>query len=101
MSWLTRGLRAYQATTSRVPGRKARSIDDEELCSALRIGTVRFCIVCHLVAHAGFQRERSSVLELGVKLAFRAKEYVALDAPVISEVARRVLNHTHANTAEV
>ena len=47
------------------------------------MGAVRFCVVCHLIAHARTQSEGATVLELGVELAADAKKNVALDAPVI------------------
>ncbi len=73
-----------------------RSIDDEKLGPKLCVGAVRFCVVRNLITHARLERERAPILKRSVKLTFGAQEYVTLDAPVIREVAGRVLDH--ANT---
>lgn len=62
---------------------------------------MRLGVVGDLVAHARFEREPSSVLEFGFKLSFRAQKDVTLDAPVICQVARRVLDHAYADRSEV
>ena len=61
---------------------------------------MRFGIVRNLVAHARSERECSAVLQLRVKLAFNAQEHVALHAPVIGDIARRVLDHPDADRSE-
>ena len=43
--------------------------------------------VGHLIAHAGCERERPAVLQLGGELAVDAENYVALFAPVVGDVA--------------
>ena len=62
---------------------------------------MRFCIVGNLVAHTGLQGECPPVFELGVKLTFDAQKNVSLDAPVISAIARRVVNHPDADVSKL
>src|SRR4051812_7951171 len=76
-------------------------VDDEELRAGARRGAMRLGAVGDLVAHAGAQRERAAVGELGVQLALEAKEDVPLLAPVVGGVARRVLHHAHAQRTEL
>ena len=47
--------------------------------------------VRHLVAHARLQSESAAVAQFGVELAFHKVEHVAPVAPVIGQIARRVL----------
>jgi hypothetical protein len=65
------------------------------------VGSVRFCIVRDLVAHAGPKRELASIIELGVKFTLDAQEYVTLDTPVIREVAERVFDQADTNVSEL
>src|SRR5687768_13731619 len=58
-------------------------------------------IVRDLVAHAGPQRERAPILELRAQLALDAQEDVPLHAPMVREIARRVLHHAHTDPAEL
>lgn len=76
-------------------------IDDEKLCANVREGSVRFGIICDLIACSRPEDECAAVCEFGVELAFGAQEYVALNTPVIGEIAGRVLDHTHPDIAEI
>src|SRR5688572_13382304 len=76
------------------------SIDDEELGTRRCVGPVRLGVVGHLVADPWRERERAAVVQLGVQLALQAKQDMSLDAPVVRQVAGRVLDHAHANAAE-
>ena len=59
-------------------------------------------IVRDLIAHARHQYERSAIFELCMQLPFETQKDVALRAPVIRDIARRVLHHADANdTAQV
>jgi hypothetical protein len=58
-------------------------------------------IVCDLVAHSRLERVSPAILELGMKFTLKTQEYVPLDAPMIGEIARRVLNHANADAPEV
>src|SRR5262249_53608099 len=78
-----------------------RSVDDEELRADIRVRAMGFGVVGDLVAHARAQDEGAAVAQLRVQLAFDAQQDVALHAPVIREIARRVLHHAHADPAEV
>ena len=60
-----------------------------------------FGLICDLVAHARPKGESAAVFELSVQLALDAEKNVAFAAPVVGEVARRVLNHSHANGPEL
>src|SRR6185436_2422278 len=77
------------------------SIDDKKLGPHLRVGAVGLCIVCDLVARAGLEREPAPILKLRVQFTLGAKEDVPLDAPVIRQVAGRVLDHADADRPEV
>jgi hypothetical protein len=58
-------------------------------------------IVGDLIAHAWFENELPTVLELGVQLALETQENVPFHAPVVSQVTRRILDHADADAAEV
>src|SRR5712691_4770395 len=75
------------------------SVDDEELRALGRGRAVRVRAVRDLVARPGREREGPAVLQLGRELAFDAQDDVPLLAPVVREVARRVLHHPHADLA--
>src|SRR5678815_2024849 len=61
---------------------------------------MRLGVVGYLIAHPRAQREDPAVSQLGVELALGAKKDVTLDAPVIGEIARRVLHHAYADSPE-
>jgi len=77
------------------------SVNDEQLCPNLCIGAMRFRVVRNLIAHARLQREFAAVFEFSVQFALGTQEDVALDTPMISQIARRVLNHSNADVPEV
>lgn len=62
---------------------------------------MRFRVVRNVVTHARFECELATILKFSVKLASNAQEEVALNAPVIREIARRVLDHANAHRVEV
>src|SRR5262245_37152967 len=62
---------------------------------------MRLGAVGHVVTHAGSERETPAVRELGVERAFQAEQEMTLAAPVIRQVARRILEHAHAHLAEM
>ena len=53
-------------------------------------------VVGNLIAHARQEGKRPAVLELSMKLAFGAQKDVTLEAPVISQVTRGVLDGADA-----
>lgn len=57
-------------------------------------------VVTDLVAHAWRQRESTAILQLGVQLPIKAQQNVAFATPMISEVARAVLDHSNPYRAE-
>jgi len=73
------------------------SIDDEQLGANVCPGAVQLGIVRDLVAHPRLEDERPPVLELGVELALQTEQDVALHAPVIRNVTRRVLDDANPN----
>jgi hypothetical protein len=77
------------------------SIDDEQLCPDIGVGAVRLRIVCDLVAHSRLEGVFPAIFELSMELTLEAEEYVSFDAPMIGEIARRVLNHANADAPEV
>src|SRR5579862_974971 len=62
---------------------------------------MRPVVVGYLVAHARLQRERTSIIEVRGEFAFQTKDDVALAAPVIGNIARRVVHKPHPNVAEL
>src|SRR5690349_19943030 len=78
-----------------------RSIHDEQPGACLRARAMRLGVVRDLVAHAGLERERAPIFQLGMQLAFGAQQVMTLLAPVIGEVAGRVLDHAHTDVAEL
>ena len=77
------------------------SVDYEQLGPNFCIGAMRFRVVRNLIAHARLQRELAAVFEFSVQFALGTQEDVALDTPVIGQIARRVLNHANADVPEV
>src|SRR5690242_14636518 len=79
----------------------ARSIHDEEPSPRRRRRAVRRRPVRHLVAHPGGEREAPPIGELGAELALETEDDMALLAPMIRDVARRVLHHAHPHVAQL
>src|ERR1051326_2647734 len=76
------------------------SIHHEQSCALRRPRTMRLRTVGHLVAHTGRQLESAAVFQFGLELAIEAKEDVTLLAPMVRDIARRILDHPHADAAE-
>src|SRR3990172_7923332 len=89
------------AAPCRRPGRRARSVHDEELCAGGREGPVGFGVVGHLVAGARGQDEGPPVPQVCVQFALEAEQDMALGTPVVGPVARRVVHHADADAAEL
>ena len=62
---------------------------------------MRFGLVRDLVAHARSQDELPAILKLGVQLALEAQEDMPFRTPVVSQVARGVLDHADPDAAEL
>ena len=62
---------------------------------------MRLAAIGDLVAGAGGQHELAPVGELGMQLAFQAQQDVSLGAPVIRQIAGRVLHHSYADISEL
>jgi hypothetical protein len=60
-----------------------------------------FSVIGDLVAHASREYEFTTILEFGMKFALCAQKYMAFHTPMISEIARRILNHANTNVAKV
>ena len=60
-----------------------------------------FCMVSHLVTHAGLEDKFSAIFQFRVQLTFEAKQDVPLAAPMVSQVACRVFDHANADVAEM
>jgi hypothetical protein len=60
-----------------------------------------FSIIGDLIAHAGFENKLATVFELSVQLAGETEENVSLDAPMVSQVTWRVLDHADADVPKV
>ena len=62
---------------------------------------MRFRAVGHVVAHAGSQRESSTVGEFGLEFTFEAEQEMTFRAPMVRKVPGGVFEHAHAYVAEV
>jgi hypothetical protein len=56
--------------------------------------------VRHLEAHSGGELERAAIAQLAVQFALKDKEDVAAIAPVVRQVAGRVLDDTNPYVAD-
>src|SRR5262245_54264433 len=77
------------------------SIDDGEPRALRRVGPVRLGAIGDLIAHARQQLEGAPVGEIGVQFAGDAEKDVTLLAPVVGDVAGRVVHDAHANGAKL
>lgn len=57
--------------------------------------------ICDLIADTGAELEAASVVKFGFHLASEAQENVALLAPMVGSIARRILDHAYPNWAEI
>ncbi len=62
---------------------------------------MRLGVVGHLVAHAGREGKRSAISKFGMQFALDAKQDMAFGAPVIGQVACTIVDHAHADVAEL
>src|SRR5437867_10109079 len=77
-----------------------RSIDNKELGARPCVRAVRLRVIRDLITHPRRERKSAPVGELGVQLAFQAKQDMAFAAPMIGTVSWRVFHHTHAQRGE-
>src|ERR1041385_703842 len=77
------------------------SVHNKEPRAPVGVRAVRTVLVGHLVAHAGRDLERAAVVQIGDKLAVDAEDDVALPAPVVGHVARRIVAQPHPDVAEL
>ena len=76
-------------------------VDDEELGPTMRVRPVRHGSVRDLIAHATRERDASAILKLRHQLAIQHKKDVASAAPVVSLIARAVLDHSNTEIADL
>src|SRR3954465_6922356 len=81
-------------------GEEKSSVDDEEPGAAIGARAMRQGAVGHLIALALLQHHRAAVGQLGLQLAVEHQQDMALLAPMIGEIARRVLDHAHPDVVE-
>src|SRR5205085_5631530 len=77
------------------------SVHNEQPRALVGVRAMLAVVVSYLIAHAGRKLERSPVFQVGDELAIDAEDDVALAAPVISDVARRIVDQPHADLAEL
>src|SRR3954470_22053658 len=77
------------------------SVHNKQPCALVSVRAVRTVFVGHLIAHAGLERERATVIEVGDQLAIDAEDDVTLAAPVIGHIARRIVDQPHPDGAEL
>lgn len=56
--------------------------------------------IADVIALSGLKGELFAISQLDINLAAKTKNHVILRAPVIGNVAGRVLNHAHADVAK-
>src|SRR5688572_25009632 len=77
------------------------SVDDEQPGAAGAGRAVWICAVGDLVAAPGGEPVGPAVAELGDELTLEHEQHVAALAPVVGDVAWRVLHHPYAHLAEL
>ena|ERR1017187_4229131 len=77
------------------------SIHDEQFGAVGRITAVGFATVADLITHSRTKNLHAAVFQLGVQLTLQTQKHVALFAPVIRQVARRVIDNSDANISEL
>ena len=60
-----------------------------------------FRIVGDLITHAGRQNKFPAILQLRMQLSLKAKQNMALFAPMVRQVARRVFDQAHPDRAKI
>ena len=60
-----------------------------------------FSIVSHLITHARLEDKCAAIFQFRVQFALKAKQYVSLAAPMVSEITLRVFDHANADVAEM
>src|SRR3954452_8984591 len=79
-----------------------RSIDDKQRRPRRGRGPVRgVAEIRDLVAHPRRELELAAVAQLAVELALQHVEHVAAVAPMVGEIARRILDHPNPEIADV
>src|SRR5579862_3804966 len=85
-----------------LPGNlRPASIHDEQSGAVGRITPVGLHAVADLIAHSRSKHLHAAVFQFGVKFTFQTQKYVTFLTPVIREIARRIINHSDANIAEL
>src|SRR5215471_16486635 len=106
-SWPPRRSAILPPTTGRASAcprrgeRRVGSVDNEQTGARPRGRAVRLVRVGNLVAHPRPQHEAPPVLELRLELPLQHEEHVALPAPVVGQVPRRVLDHSDPDSADL
>src|SRR5437868_12833319 len=77
------------------------SVHNEQPRTLVGVRAMLAVVVGHLIAHAGRKLERAPVLQVGDEFAIDAEDDVALGAPVIGDVARRIIDEPDADLAEL
>src|SRR5262245_4855777 len=77
------------------------SVHDEEFGAACGARTMGEIAVGDLVALALLQDHGPAIGQLGVQLAVEHQQHMALLAPVVGQIARRVLDDAHPDVVEI
>src|SRR6185436_2194488 len=77
------------------------SVHNEQPRALVGVRAMLAVVVGNLIAHAGRELERAPVLQVGDEFAVDAEDDVTLAAPVIGDVARRIVDEPHADVAEL
>src|SRR4029453_6105351 len=79
----------------------AMSVHDEEFGAVFGARTMGGCAVGDLVALALRQDHGAAVGQLGVQFAIQHQQHMAFLAPVVGQIARRVLDDAHTDVVEI
>ena len=62
---------------------------------------MRFGLVSHLITHPGFEDKGAAVGQFGMEFTLDAQQDMPLDAPMIGDLARRIIDHAHPEIAKL
>src|SRR5882757_5649416 len=77
------------------------SVHNEQPRALVGVRAMLAVVVSHLIAHAGRKLERAPVLQVRNEFAIDAENDVAFGAPVIGDIARRIVDQPHPDIAEL
>src|SRR5882757_7770474 len=77
------------------------SVHNEQPRALVGVRAMLAVVVSNLIAHARRKLERAPVLQIRHQFAVDAEDDVPLGAPVVGDVARRIVHQPYADVAEL